>query len=260
MKRRALKLIVIFGLCIISSNAKDNSTKEMQDMSDPLAVYTQAGFGITSRGINLKIGQAYDTGNPNTIAMNLLEIKGMLGDSLGWEDDGIVSNSIDSFRYRNFSVDITNGRGSQLDIIYNLHNETGNISYSFLQALPKFGNLNLYPLAGLGVAFANNALQDDGTTDSGYSIPGVLGVVGVYAKYAITDKLWVNYNPLWSVGIAGSDLFMDYGFEGDSSVLAHEFALAYQINSRMNIKYFANWTENVDFQDGDHRIEFNYQF
>ncbi len=25
------------------------------------------------------------------------------------------------------------------------------------------------------------------------------------------------------------------------------------------IQTFANWNENVDFMDGDHRLEFNYQ-
>ena len=134
------------------------------------------------------------------------------------------------------------------------------MSYSLLQALPKFGNLSLYPLAGIGVAFANNALQDDGTIASGYSIPGFLGLVGMYAKYEINDKIWINYNPVWSTGLTGSDLFMDYGFEGGSSLFSHEAAISYQINPRMNIRYFANWTENINFQDGEHRIEINYQF
>ncbi len=253
-----LQIVATVTLLSILVQADNNSTKEVQDMSDPLAVYTQAGFGISNRGINLKVGQAYDTGNPITMGMNILEIKGIAGDTLGWEDDS--SDSIDSFRFRNFSVDLTNGRGSQLDVSYNLHSEAGSISYSFLQALPKFGSLNLYPLAGVGIAFANNALQDDGTIASGYSVPGTLAVVGMYAKYAITEQIWVNYNPIWSTGLSGSDLFMDHGFGGEDSILAHEFILSYQINPRMNVKYFANWTEYVDFGDGDHRIELNYQF
>ena len=39
----------------------------VQDMSDPLAVYSQFGAGVTNKGLNLKYGQSYDTGNPNTI-------------------------------------------------------------------------------------------------------------------------------------------------------------------------------------------------
>jgi hypothetical protein len=27
----------------------------------------------------------------------------------------------------------------------------------------------------------------------------------------------------------------------------------------MNIRYFGNWSDNLDFSDGDQRIEFNYQ-
>ncbi len=71
-----------------SAMAENNSTQdeELQDMSDPLAVFTQGGISITNRGINLKIGKTYDTGNPNTAAMNILEIKGIYSDTLGWED------------------------------------------------------------------------------------------------------------------------------------------------------------------------------
>jgi hypothetical protein len=82
----------------------------------------------------------------------------------------------------------------------------------------------------------------------------------MYGKYAINDQIWINYNPVWSTGLSGSDLYMDHGFAGHDSVLAHEFALSYQINPRMNVRYFANWTEYVDFADGDHRLEVNYQF
>ena len=39
--------------------AETNSDEQLQDMSDPLAVYTQAGFGITDKGANIKIGQTY---------------------------------------------------------------------------------------------------------------------------------------------------------------------------------------------------------
>jgi hypothetical protein len=258
--KTALKVVTTITLMPAVIYADSNTTDDVQDMSDPLAVYTQAGFGITNKGINIKVGQAYDTGNPETMGMNIIEIKGIAGETLGWEDDGVASDSVDSLRFRNFSVNLTNGRGTQIDVSYNLHSESGSATYSMLQALPKFGNLSLYPLAGIGIAFANNALQDDGTIASGYSVPGTLAVVGMYAKYAINDQIWINYNPVWSTGLSGSDLFMDHGFGGEDSILAHEFALSYQINPRMNVRYFANWSEYVDFGDGDHRLELNYQF
>lgn len=256
-----LRVILPLPLLNLYAIADSNTTgEELQDMSDPLAVYTQGGFGITNKGLNIKIGQTYDTGDPVTMAMNIIEIKGFLGESLGWKDDDILSNSVDSFRFRNFSLDTTNGRGSQIDVNYNLHSEAGTLTYSMIQALPKWGGLNLYPLAGLGIAFANNALQDDGTIASGYSIPGTLAVVGMYAKYAINDKIWLNYNPTWSTGLSGSDIFKDHGFGGESSILLHEAIMSYQINPRLNVRYFANWSEYVDISNGDHRIELNYQF
>ena len=35
-----------------SATAEEN---ELQDMSDPLAVYTQAGVGVSDKGINFKV-------------------------------------------------------------------------------------------------------------------------------------------------------------------------------------------------------------
>lgn len=244
------------AFCVMQGHADDN----VKDMSDPLSVYTQGGLGFTNKGLNLKIGQAYDTGDPKTAGMNVLEIKGIAGDTIGWDSDDVKSDSVDSVRFRNLSVNLTTGRGAQIDVGYDLHAESGVASYSILQALPKMGNFNFYPLAGLGASFSNNALQDDGTVDSGFSFPGVLAIVGMYSKYTINDKIWLNYNPTWSTSLAGSDLFMDHGFENDSSVLTHEAIASYQINPRMNIRYFANWSENIDITDGDHRVEFNYQF
>lgn len=262
MKSSALKLAVLMVLLgsqtLLAEN--NNTNEELQDMSDPMAIYTQAGIGFSNKGLNIKIGQSYDTGNPETMGMYLVEIKGIGGDAIGWDSESLTSNSVDSFRFRYGGVNTTNGRGSQLDVNYNFHSESGAITYSFIQALPPIAGINFFPFAGVGLAFANNALQDDGTIASGYSVPGTMAAVGMYAKYNITDKLWINYNPLWAVALSGSDLYTDYGFEGDSSVFTHEFAFSYQITPRFNARYYANWTENVDFNDGDHRLEFNYQF
>lgn len=255
---RSISMLLLFSAAVaINVNAAE---EELADMSDPLAVFTQAGFGFTNKGINLKVGQAYDTGDDTTTGMNVVEIKGIGGELFGWDGSSQRDNSVDSIRYRNFGVDLTNGRGAQFDASYDLDKESGSFTYSLLQALPAMGPITLYPLAGVGIAIANDALEDDGSIDSGYSVPGALAVVGMYSKYAINDKIWLNYNPVWSTSLSGSDLFKDYGFEGDSNVLAHEFAISYQINARSNIRYFANWTENGSYGDGDHRIEYNYQF
>ncbi len=235
--------------------------QDVQDMSDPLAVYTQAGLGITDKGVNIKIGQTYDSGKENVAAMNILEIKGFGGDVLGIRDNdealyGSVDDSIDSFRLRNFQANITNGRGSQFDMSYNVDKDALDASYSILQALPKMGPINLYPLAGAGVTVANDYSGDN----VGYEIPGTFTVVGMYAKVALTDKIWINYNPMYMHTLSGSDTYKETYFGNESGILAHEFALSYQITPRSNIRYFANWNEKVDFADGDHRIEFNYQF
>ncbi|GEM77805.1 hypothetical protein [Vibrio superstes] len=263
-KRRSLLLSAIFASVTSFSAASEEDT-EVQDMSDPLAVFTQAGLGYTDKGLNLKIGQTYDTGSDITMGMNVLEIKGFAGEALGWSNRE-TDDSIDSIRFRNFTVDLTNGRGAQVDVAWDFDSNQGSASYSFIQALPKMGILNLYPLAGLGVAAGEELVPGTGgdldadQARDRYNLHGTFYVAGMYAKIAVTDKFWLNYNPMYMGTISGSGTFKDSGFEGSDAVFAHEFAASYQITPRANVRYFANWTENTDFTDGDHRIEFNYQF
>lgn len=85
-------------------------------------------------------------------------------------------------------------------------------------------------------------------------------VVGLYGKVEVTDKIWLNYNPMYQGTVSGSDSYKDFCMQGDSNVFMHEAAISYQISPVANVRYFANWSENSNFSDGDHRIEFNYQF
>lgn len=260
-------VIVTFGLVVSAASAEE---REVQDMSDPLAVYTQVGAGATNYGINLKVGQAYDTGNPKTIAMNVFELKGLLGEALGWSGSSQRDNRLDGLRFRNFGVNIENGRGQQIDFNYSLDEtplaeESGSLSYSLIQALPKMGDVNLYPLAGVGLAFGNNVLDIDDATqtpevDEGYSIQGAFGLIGMYGKLALTDKLWLNYNPFYLMTLSGSNLYKDNAYgAGEDDLLTHEFSVGYQITPVFNTRYFANWNENLDFAKGAHRLEVNYQ-
>ncbi|WOT04471.1 hypothetical protein [Shewanella youngdeokensis] len=256
------KTLLAASLCFIASNAyaEDAVEKEVQDMSDPLAVYTQVGAGATDSGLNLKVGQAYDTGNASTMGMNILEVKGIAGEMTGWNGSS-DTDSIDSIRFRNFGVDLTNGRGSQFDANWDFSTNQGTASYSFIQALPKMGPVNLYPLAGLGVAVGEPL---DGSTgpevSDRYDMHGTFYVVGLYSKITITDKIWLNYNPMYLGTVSGSDTFKDYGLGGDEALLAHEFAISYQMDPTQNIRVFANWDENTSFEDGEFRIEYNKQF
>lgn len=259
-----MKTLAMLG-AVVSSTSFATEDKLPADMSDPLAVYNQVGAGVTDRGLNLKFGQTYDTGSDTTMGMNVIEVKGIFGEALGWSNTVEPDNSIDSFRFRNFNVDMENGRGAQLDANYTVETEALDVSYSIIQALPKMGSINLYPLAGLGVTIQNNAIDsiDNGQTeiDSGFSMPGAFGVVGMYGKWAITDQIWFNYNPMWLTSLAGSDYYKDntYG-AGNSNIFLHEVILSYQINPVTNVRYFANFSDEVNFADGEHRIEFNYQF
>ncbi len=266
MKLKHVVLIFLPFLCtnLLAQESKADD-KEIQDMSDPLAVYTQMGVGTANKGLFLKIGKSYDPGKPKVMAMNVFEVHGFFGESLGWDSKDNQDNSIDSLRFRNFKVDMTNGRGSQIDINYkfdanHLAKQTGDASYSIIQALPKMSIFNLYPLAGLGASFGQDVLEDDGSIDSGYSVNGTFGLIGMYGKMTITDKLWLNYNPFWLTTFSGSNIYKDHAYgENNSSLFTHEFIASYQFTPRLNVRYFANWNEDVDFSDGSHRIEVNYQ-
>ncbi len=258
-----MKNIYLTALPILFAANAVVADEKIQDMSDPLAVYTQAGIGFTNQGINLKFGATYKTSIDTEMGMNIFEVKGIAGESVGWDNSNVRNDSIDSVRYRNFVVDLTNGRGSQFDLNYNtstnpnqLASEVGTLSYSMIQALPALGPVNFFPLAGLGVAFGNNLMGEN----DGYTVPGTLGVVGMYSKITITDKIWLNYNPMYMQTLSGAKWYVDGFFAGDDSVLTHEFTASYQIQPRFNVRYFANWDENTNFADGNHRVEFNYQF
>ncbi|MFV2061605.1 MAG: hypothetical protein ACC653_13045 [Gammaproteobacteria bacterium] len=262
MCNRHFKKIIYSGLLLCSLNSAYAATDDVQDMSDPLAVYTQAGAGYTDKGLNIKIGKSYDSGKADIMAMNVIEIKGILGDTLGTRDGR--KDSIDIVRFRNFIVDTTNGQGTQVDVELNTISNTGSASYSFIQTLPKVGKIQFYPFAGVGLAVANNVnnhqLWSEANSPSGYSFPGAYALIGMYSKLEITDKIWFNYNPIWLTSIGGSTAYTENTYAaGEDSVFTHEVSLSYQINPKMNIRYFGNWSDLVNFSDGDQRIEFNYQ-
>ncbi|MEH6454351.1 MAG: hypothetical protein V7782_15075 [Psychromonas sp.] len=264
--KNKLSIITTAALVSFSHSAFTEEQPELQDMSDPLAVFTQAGAGYTDKGINLKIGQTYDTGSDITMGMNIIEVKGIAGELTGFSSGNERDDSIDSLRFRNFTVDLTNGRGKQIDVNLAFTDEAGaqgTASYSFIQALPKMGPVNLYPLAGAGVAFGESFDPLDagaGAAQDRWDLHGSFYVVGLYSKVEITDKWWFNYNPMYMGTISGSDTYKNAGLDGDDTLLLHEVVLSYQINARTNVRYFANWSENKNFSSGDHRIEANYQF
>jgi hypothetical protein len=226
-------------------------------MSDPLAVYTQWGVGMTDNGLNLKVGSSYDTGNSDTMAMNIIELKGIGADLLGVDGD----DSIDTLRFRNFSLDTTNGRGSQIDVNWDFDNHLGSASYSFIQALPALGAVQFYPLAGVGMTVTDTAkfttAGDYDLGSVGYAIPSTFAVVGTYTKITITDDIWFNYNPMYMTTLNNNPrmgALMD-GFY-------HEVVASYQLNPTQNVRMFANYNDtdsNVD-NDWSWRVEFNHQF
>ena len=107
MHCKALKtgIALLFTLGVPAAlMAQSSETPVLKDMSDPLAVYTRASAGVSNRGINLKFGIESKGGDSDKALMNVLEIKGIGGDAIGWDGDYIRSNSVDSLRYRYFAL------------------------------------------------------------------------------------------------------------------------------------------------------------
>lgn len=246
-----IKLASTISLLTLSVNIA--AAQEFQDMSDPLAVYSQAGIGATNSGLNFKFGQAYDTNNESTMAMHVFEVKGLGAEALGLSGN----DSFDSFRYRHFNINLENGVGTQVDVNWDFNYQLGSTSYSLIQALPPIGNVQLYPLAGLGlnVADVDSSLivgEEEGVGSIGYAIPSSFGLLGVYSKIEVTDNIWLNYNPMYTTQLGGAELFNSlYGWQ-------HEIIASYQLDKKSNVRAFWNFGEALD--GTDFRIEYNYQF
>nr|WP_305415718.1 hypothetical protein [Photobacterium leiognathi] len=56
MTSRTLPFWLLYFLSFASASV---ASSEVQDMSDPLAVYTQGGVGMSNNGLNLKMGKSY---------------------------------------------------------------------------------------------------------------------------------------------------------------------------------------------------------
>ncbi|WP_062261150.1 hypothetical protein [Endozoicomonas arenosclerae] len=230
------------------------SANEVQDMSDPLAVYTQTGAGVTNKGMNIKVGLAYDTGTVDSMAMNIIEIKGLGADLLGLDGD----DSLDSLRFRNFKLVTTNGRGTQIDINWNFDTGSGNASYSFIQALPAMVAVQLYPLAGIGLTVSDSAEirgQQSDIGSVGYAMPSTYAVIGTYAKITLTEKVWLNYNPMY-ISTLNDNEYMSDRMDG----FHHELVASYQMNPYQNVRLFGNYSATEVNDSWDWRVEFNHQF
>ncbi|WP_318513705.1 hypothetical protein [Photobacterium leiognathi] len=89
----------------------------------------------------------------------------------------------------------------------------------------------------------------------GYAIPSSYVVVGTYAKVDVTDKIWLNYNPMY-ISTLNNNEYMSNLLDG----FHHEAAVSYKLNDRQTIRTFANWDHDTQFKKGDFRLEFNHQF
>ena len=245
--------------------------KDAKDMSDPMAIYTSGGISYGTNGLNLKMMKTLDTGSPTKLSALIVEAKDM-----DFADDGDTrhgterSSGVSNLRLRLFNVDMTTGRGLSYDIIQNLDNtgdqarnvnpdsdvlnKMGMASIGMMQALPKVGFWQAYPIVGAGLWYGEDA--DEGIDTSGVSLNFTM-----YNKFTVTDKIWLNWNLTYMHGIFGSDNFKGSMNSADDS-LSHEIIASYQIDPRNNLRLWYNASQKQfnDDNTGETRLEFNHQF
>lgn len=255
MTLNSKKLFILTMTSLFSfSSIASQSSEALQDMSDPMAVFSQFGAGYGDKGINLMFGHAYDTGIANKKAMHIFEAKGIGGEALGWRDDN--NNSVSELRYRHFEASTVTGTGTNIDLHYNLDSGVGTGTYGIIQALPKAGRFQAYPMLAVGTTIidlnkTDHRLDTENGTIGGHHLLGFYGLAGMYSRYSVTDNIWLNYNPMSLFGATGE-------LSGES-LLLHEAAISYQLTTRANIRYFANWSDDIRYANGDHRLMFTYQ-
>jgi hypothetical protein len=214
---------------------------EPVDLSDPMAVYTSVGGSYGTEGANLKMGLAYDTGNDATIGMHIIEVKNMI------DDDSDLS-----LRYRHFGVDLTNGRGTQIDVNHNAEEGVGTASYGIMQMLPVTSNFAIYPVLAAGIQYDINSDKAHDPNDGGLSVPGAFVSLTAYSKFTINENWWLNYNPTFLYGVAGQ-------LNGED-VLVHEFAISRKVGVDKSVRLYHNLGNNDNFKEGETRLEFNMAF
>ncbi len=110
---------------------------EIQDISRPVSRLYTRWLRLHRQGLNLKVGQTYDTVKQPWAWMFLkskVSLVKLLVGTISADD------SIDSIRFRNF-IRLTNGRGTQVDMSWDFDSNQGSASYSFIQAFATNGHV-----------------------------------------------------------------------------------------------------------------------
>jgi len=262
-KSNLISAITIFApLCFLPQAFAQETENEVQDMSDPLAVFTQLGASYGTNGINLKLGKTLDTKSATDMSMILVEVKGLYGEHMKNEGSSALhpeaaNDGISELRFRKFDVDMTNGRGLSMDFIHNFDTNSGTASLGMIQALPKIGIWQAFPIIAAGVEYNDGSQRSETNESSGLHSDFVFASFTLYNKFQITETIWANYNPVYSQAIFGDDHYTD-NLKG-SNGLSHEFALSWQMTPKQNFRLWYNASQN-QFEDGDFRLEYNQQF
>lgn len=255
------KGLTLASIATISQAIAADDT-ETQDMSDPLAVYTQLGASYGTNGINLKLGKTLDTGSATDMSMFLFEVKGIYGEHMKHQGSSSLTpesanNGISELRFRKFDVDMTNGRGISMDVIHNFDTNSGTASLGMIQALPKVGIWQAFPIIAAGVEYNDGSKHSATNEASGLHSDFVFASFTLYNKFQLTDTIWANYNPIYTQAVFG-DVHYTENLKG-SNGLTHEFILSWQMTPTQNFRLWYNASQN-QFADGDFRLEYNQQF
>ena len=196
--------------------------KKAIDMSDPTAVYTAVGVQAGTNGMQVsgQFGYSPEGGRKH---MGFVEYR---------NDDGL-----NNLRARYFTPGAT-GLGAFVDVSRNEQSVAdqdvaiNTAMAGLMQVLPINDKITLYPSLLAGNIWSDDKIAGQDVYDSTTII-----TFNTYATYAINDKTWLMFNPVYTYGIDGEDTRDFY----------LEMALGYRISNTETVRLHASNDNDVWF-------------
>lgn len=230
-------------------------------MANEYNISTGVATGTDGLNFNVELDRNDDT----AMSFYRLDAKGVYGEALGWNSDDNQDDSIDTLRVRMGEIHNDSKMGMYMDAEYDRDIERLDASAGIIGEI-KTKQLTIRPFATFGLV-AQNTIESIGPAEveAGYTIPGTYATVGAYTEYQVTERVSVQYNPLWKTAVSGKSHHTEHGFidnkdKGHGSILINEFAIAYKINTQVKLQYVAEWDQHTSLSDGEQMIELKYQF
>ncbi len=207
-------------------NVESESASDDIDMSDPMAIYTNAGLSFGTGGIDMKLGLQIpsDGGFSNMI---ILEGKGAFRKG--------ESEEFASYRGRYFAGQQEGSLRFAVDVNYNAEADVALYNTGVFYTQPISSNLTIYP--GMMVGKATNG----GTVAPGTEESTTIMTAMFYSRYTLSDKTWLTVNPTYT---HYREEFGDVGRNNFSM----EMGIGYQLNKKTNVRLWGGTDNEMKLQ------------